>query len=177
MELVKAAVVLLVLVFAAVAHGLYFHIGETEQRCFIEEVPQETMIVGKYKTQLFDNTKQTWLPSSPGIGMHVEVKNPNSKVMLSRHYAAEGRFTFTSHDSGEHTICIGTNSTRWFGGNRLRVHLDISIGEHAVDYGQIAAKEKLNELQLRIRQLLDQIEQITKEQAYQRVRGLLLLVA
>ena len=50
-----------------------------------------------------------------------------------------------------------------------RVHLDISIGEHAVDYGQIAAKEKLNELQLRIRQLLDQIEQITKEQAYQRV--------
>ena len=50
-----------------------------------------------------------------------------------------------------------------------RVHLDISIGEHAVDYAQIAAKEKLNELQLRIRQLLDQIEQITKEQAYQRV--------
>jgi len=48
-----------------------------------------------------------------------QVKNPNSKVMLSRHYAAEGRFTFTSHDSGEHTICIGTNSTRWFGGNRL----------------------------------------------------------
>ena len=49
------------------------------------------------------------------------------------------------------------------------MHLDISIGEHAVDYAQIAAKEKLNELQLRIRQLLDQIEQITKEQAYQRV--------
>ena len=39
--------------------------------------------------------------------------------MLSRHYAAEGRFTFTSHESGEHTICVGTNSTRWFGGNRL----------------------------------------------------------
>ena len=52
-----------------------------------------------------------------------------------------------------------------------RVHLDISIGEHAVDYAQIAAKEKLSELQLRIRQLLDQIEQITKEQAYQRVSG------
>lgn len=50
-----------------------------------------------------------------------------------------------------------------------RVHLDISIGEHAIDYAQIAAKEKLNEIQLRVRQLLDQIEQITKEQAYQRV--------
>jgi len=28
---------------------------------------------GKYKTQLFDTTQETWLPSSPGIGMHVEV--------------------------------------------------------------------------------------------------------
>ena len=50
-----------------------------------------------------------------------------------------------------------------------RVHLDISIGEHAIDYAQIAAKEKLSELQLRVRQLLDQVEQITKEQEYQRV--------
>ena len=51
-----------------------------------------------------------------------------------------------------------------------RVHLDIQVGEHANDYQQIAAKDKLTELQLRVRQLLDQVEQITKEQNYQRVR-------
>ena len=50
-----------------------------------------------------------------------------------------------------------------------RVHLDLQIGEQAVNYPEIAAREKLGELQLRIRQLLDQIEQITKEQVYQRV--------
>lgn len=50
-----------------------------------------------------------------------------------------------------------------------RVHMDIQVGEHAVDYSQIQAKDKLSELQLRIRQLLDQVEQITKEQNYQRV--------
>ena len=50
-----------------------------------------------------------------------------------------------------------------------RVHLDIQVGEHAVDYQQIQAKDKLTELQLRIRQLLDQVEQVTKEQNYQRV--------
>lgn len=43
------------------------------------------------------------------------------------------------------------------------------VGEHANDYAVIAAKDKLTELQLRMRQLLDQIDQITKEQAYQRV--------
>ena len=47
--------------------------------------------------------------------------------------------------------------------------MEILVGEHANDYAQIAAKDKLTELQLRMRQLLDQIDQITKEQAYQRV--------
>lgn len=26
--------------------GLYFHIGETERKCFIEEIPDETMVTG-----------------------------------------------------------------------------------------------------------------------------------
>lgn len=47
--------------------------------------------------------------------------------------------------------------------------MSIRVGEHAVDYAQIVAKDKLNDLQLRMRQLMDQVEQISKEQAYQRV--------
>lgn len=27
--------------------GIYFHIRETESKCFIEEVPEDTMIVGQ----------------------------------------------------------------------------------------------------------------------------------
>ena len=57
-----------------------------------------------------------------------------------------------------------------FSGTQLRVHLDIQVGEHAIDYANVAQKEKLSELQLRVRQLLDQVEQITKEQNYQRYR-------
>ena len=45
-----------------------------------------------------------------------------------------------------------------------RVHLDIQVGEHANDYAEIAAKDKLSELQLRVRQLVEQVEQIQKEQ-------------
>ena len=76
-------------------------------------------LLGKYKTQLYDDRTQTWLPSSPGIGMHVEVKDPGTRVILSRHYAEEGRFVFTSHLPGEHSICIGTNTSRWYGGSQL----------------------------------------------------------
>ncbi|CAD7680478.1 unnamed protein product [Nyctereutes procyonoides] len=162
---------LLLALCAAGARGLYFHIGETEKRCFIEEIPDETMVIGNYRTQMWDKQKEVFLPSTPGLGMHVEVKDPEGKVVLSRQYGSEGRFTFTSHMPGDHQICLHSNSTRMalFAGGRLRVHLDIQVGEHANNYPEIAAKDKLTELQLRARQLLDQVEQIQKEQDYQRV--------
>ncbi|KAF7636750.1 GOLD domain-containing protein [Meloidogyne graminicola] len=106
----------------------------------------------------------------PTIGMHVEVKDPEEKIILSKLYTSEGLFTFTSHSPGEHLICLYSNTTAWFSGAQLRVYLDIQVGEHAQDYQQVAAKDKLNDLQLRVRQLLDQVEQITKEQNYQRYR-------
>ncbi len=149
--------------------SLYFHIRETERKCFIEEVPDETLVVGKYKVQLFDKDSNDYLPTTHGIGMHVEVKDPEQKIVLSKLYSSEGRFSFTTHMPGEHLICLYSNSSAWFGGGNLRVHLDIEVGEHAIDYNELAGKEKLTELQLRVRQLLDQVDQISKEQNYQRV--------
>ncbi|XP_051163394.1 transmembrane emp24 domain-containing protein eca [Leptopilina boulardi] len=150
--------------------GLYFHIGETERKCFIEEIPDETAILVNYKVELYDPRSQGFMPSSPGIGMHVEVRDPDDKTILSRVYSSEGRISFTSQTPGEHVICLYSNSTAWFSGTQLRVHLDIQVGEHAIDYANVAQKEKLTELQLRIRQLYDQVDAITKEQNYQRYR-------
>ena len=36
-----------------IAFPLYFHIGETERKCFIEEIPDETMVTGNYKVGIF----------------------------------------------------------------------------------------------------------------------------
>ena len=44
------------------------------------------------------------------------------------------------------------------------------VGEDKESYKEIADKEKLTELQLRVRQLLDQVQQIQKEQNFQRLR-------
>ena len=64
------------------------------------------------KTEQFSNKE--------GIGMHVDIKDPDSKVILSKYYTNEGKFVFTTHTPGEHSICISPNSTRWFsGGSRL----------------------------------------------------------
>ncbi|NXQ50154.1 TMED4 protein, partial [Catharus fuscescens] len=79
------------------------------------------------RTQLWDKQSESFLPSTPGLGMHVEVKDPDGKVVLSRQYGSEGRFTFTSHTPGEHQICLHSNSTRMalFAGGKLVMHLGL----------------------------------------------------
>uniref|UniRef100_A0A3Q1GES7 Transmembrane p24 trafficking protein 9 n=1 Tax=Acanthochromis polyacanthus TaxID=80966 RepID=A0A3Q1GES7_9TELE len=111
------------------------------------------------------------LYSEPFLG-RLHVFEWKLEVILSRQYGSEGRFTFTSHTPGEHQICLHSNSSKFslFAGGMLRVHLDIQVGEHANNYAEIAAKDKLTELQLRVRQLVEQVDQIQKEQNYQRVR-------
>ena len=59
--------------------------------------------------------------------MHVEIRDPDDKIILSKVYSSEGKFTFTSHMPGEHVICLYSNSTKWFSGSQLRVHLDIQV--------------------------------------------------
>lgn len=46
----------------------------------------------------------------------------------------------------------------------------MQVGESTNDYKKIASSEKLTQLQLRVRQLMDQVTQIQKEQNYQRFR-------
>lgn len=46
MAVVSWASVILVFFGLDLAQGLYFHMGETEKKCFIEEIPDETMVIG-----------------------------------------------------------------------------------------------------------------------------------
>ena len=75
--------------------------------------------LGNYKLQLYDPRTNGFAPSSPEIGMHVEIRDPEDKIILSKVYSSEGRWTFTSHTPGEHVICLYTNSSKWFSGTQL----------------------------------------------------------
>lgn len=50
-----------------------------------------------------------------------------------------------------------------------RIHLDIRAGEHDLDAAMAQAKDKVNEVTFKLEHLMEQIEQILKEQNYQRV--------
>ena len=39
---------------------------------------------GNYKVEIFDKAQNKFIPTTGGLGMHVEVKDPEENVMLSR---------------------------------------------------------------------------------------------
>lgn len=41
-------------------------------------------VAGNYKVQAYDHNVKDYLPVTHGIGMHVEVSDPEGKIVLSR---------------------------------------------------------------------------------------------
>ncbi|EDQ87488.1 uncharacterized protein MONBRDRAFT_27225 [Monosiga brevicollis MX1] len=163
------ASLMLALSMVSSVSGLYFHIKENEERCFIEEIPDETLVIGKYKVQP-QRDDGTFSDTAPGYGIHVQITDPDDDVLMAKDYEAEGRFAFTSHEAGEHTICLHTNSTRWFSARTVRVTLQLLVGESANDYQTISKKESYSAIETRLFQLISQAKSLSSEQAYQRRR-------
>ncbi|KAM4854309.1 transmembrane emp24 domain-containing protein 11 [Thomomys bottae] len=152
--------------------AFYFHVAEREEKCIIEDIPSDTWITGTFKVQQWDTGRQDFFDSAPGLGMFVTITTYNDEVLLSKLYGAQGTFYFASHSPGEHMICLESNSTQHvsFGGSKLRIHLDIRVGEHDLDAAIAQAKDKVNKVTFKLEHLIEQIEQILKEQNYQRAR-------
>ncbi|XP_070692717.1 transmembrane emp24 domain-containing protein 9-like [Pempheris klunzingeri] len=150
---------------------LYFNIGAAERKCFTEEIPDDTQLTGNYRIQLYDKHRDKHLPTPQDLGIFVVATDPDNKLVLSRSYGSAGTFEFRSWVPGRYQICLRSSSQRpLFPGGLLTVHLDIRVGERTNNYTKIAAEDKLTELQLRVRQLTEQVQQILRELDYQRLR-------
>ncbi|OCT96642.1 hypothetical protein XELAEV_18008852mg [Xenopus laevis] len=151
---------------------MYFHVAEKEEKCLIEDLPAETLVTGRYKIQKWDIKEHDFLPSAPGLGMVVTITAPNGEVLLSKLYGPDGKFTFTSHSPGEHTICMQSNSTNLiaFVSNKLRIHFDVQAGENPLDFHMINAKDKVKAVTYGLEHLRGEINHIIKQQEYQRER-------
>ncbi|XP_073746737.1 transmembrane emp24 domain-containing protein 9-like isoform X2 [Callorhinus ursinus] len=145
---------------ALMGHGgaFYLEVRELEEKCFIQEIPDGTVVIGNYKTELYDPAMEKYQPSPQWINLFVFVKDPENKNLLARQYGPQGSFTFTSQSPGEHQICLHLESIRFalFYDGKLAIHLDMQLGEHTNDYAEFAAKDKLTQLHLRVQQLVEQ---------------------
>ena len=155
----------------APANSLYFLVTQGVKRCFLEEVPAHTVVVGVYQNPEID-TDGTLDKYGQPMGITITVLQDSAKVILQENAAVDGRFAFTSEEEGVFEICMEVNQTTgWFGEpKKFKFHLDIQVGESSIDYTALAKKEHLSDVEIRVRKLSDRITAITNEMHYQRKR-------
>ncbi|KAK7527252.1 putative endosomal cargo receptor [Phyllosticta citriasiana] len=158
------------------AKALYLYMEGNSQKCFFEDLPSDTMVVGHYNMEHWDHNVRAYV-ADPNIQAYISVEETfdNDHRIVSQRSAAKGRFTFSAADSGEHRIClspIGAQATAGaiFGGmsaGSVRLTIDMAIG--ATSQIESNDKGKLQDLQQKVRDLNARLQDIRREQVFQRV--------
>jgi outer membrane murein-binding lipoprotein Lpp len=149
-------------------HALHFYLDANQKRCFIEELPTDTVVEGHYRALEWSEQQQTYV-EDPELGIVVEVQEePSGHVVVKTTGPGDGRFTFTSHEAGDHSICLSTNHTSWFSHTHIRMYLDIVVGTTKADVEH--DRSHVSELASKVRDLNQKLEDIRREQQYQRER-------
>ncbi|KAA0149074.1 hypothetical protein FNF27_04564 [Cafeteria roenbergensis] len=155
------------LALPAPSAGLYFYVTEGQHRCFLEEVPQDTLVVAQYKNPDLIGS----IDGQPSHSVRVTVTSPSSNTVLATSLEKEGRVAFTSDVGGEFSLCFSSNSSRWFSSPRkFKLDLSINVGEMAIDYAEVAKREHLTDLELEVRKLNDKAKDVLNEMKYQKDR-------
>lgn len=117
-----------------------------------------------------------------GVWQHSVLTLPNQELFDNNHRivtqkgGSGGRFTFTAHEAGDHKICFTPSSdsgkTGWLSTSNpnggIKLTLDMTIGETSVI--ESSDKDKLMDIQSRVKDLNSRLQDIRREQVFQRVR-------
>jgi len=105
-------------------------------------------------------------PFHPSLSQTVH----NDHVLTSTRGPSEGKFAFTSHEAGDHQICLSTDYSSSRGSApQVRMHLDIIIGDAKPDNSG-RDRAHITDLASRVRDLNAKLRDIRKEQQFQRER-------
>ncbi|KAJ3276197.1 emp24p/erv25p- protein [Terramyces sp. JEL0728] len=148
----------------ASVQAFHFYAESGEQRCFTEELGQETHIVGAYKAIFYDSNTNSYnvlQGASLAINVYSEVTNNN---LVDINASDKGKFSFIAAESGKHRICLTAHSSGW-NKPRAKIYLDIQDkDDEEVEKKELTKKEGyVNELKWRTKDLLRRVETIRNE--------------
>ena len=145
------------------------------ERCFLEEVPQGTLVSFKWKPKgpgISSYNREPYNTDLSQLRISAGVYDPQGNVFLTREYAPTDKIIFTSQQGGEYKLCIKVAlQSGWFGSNvKYVLEVDTQSGDEAIDYEDLAKKEHLSILEVNLNKLLAKMNDIAQEQHYQRSR-------
>ncbi|KAF0988187.1 hypothetical protein HZS_704 [Henneguya salminicola] len=109
-----------------------------------------------------------------GIDVHIQQEGGNN--ILTRFYAKSGRFSIRSdHDGSSYVVCVTAKSSiptelKKQLHPQIMIKLDFTTGDHDVDQKALDDKKKMGSLEHHIKDLIEQTDQIIKEQGLQKKR-------
>lgn len=163
---------LVLLILAPAARAVYFYIDNASPKCFYEELPKDTLVVGHYKAEQPPQSSQDL-----SILVTVDETFDADHRVVSTKGGADGKFTFSAADSGDHRICFTPSHAGgggWFSGGGsngeggIKMTLDLAIGETSTI--ESTDKGKIGEIVGKVRDLNARLMDIRREQVFQRER-------
>jgi len=164
---------------------------ESKIRCTYMELPRDTLIAGDFHSEPLGSDQNLGgldiklnpiEPASPemamntfnerpfGIRVTVTSQHDPHNPLHSRVYGKSGRFAVTSTFDGEYAICFVSNITSRRGPWAWKLSLDLHHGAQAQDYEALAKKDHMDDLQIKVRKLLDRSDDVRRELNYQKHR-------
>ncbi|RKP09937.1 emp24/gp25L/p24 family/GOLD-domain-containing protein [Thamnocephalis sphaerospora] len=169
MSRVALLLALSLLALVPFTNALHFYLEGSLQKCFVEELPKETLVVGNYRAEEFNEQMQQYVENS-SVGVQIVVDEQNGARLVNQRGSNNGRFAFTSAEAGDHVICLQANGTEgWFSTSHVRLTLDMIVGENGADPKE-RKDAKLSDLYWKVRELNNRLLDIKREQEYQRER-------
>lgn len=174
--LLRSLSLFLVLNFILPSQALYFYLdaASTNPKCFYEELPKDTLVVGHYSALESQNNV---FATNPDLSITVTVDEvfDNDHRVVNTKGSHTGKFTFSAADAGEHRICFmpaGGSQGGWLsqsqGHGQVKLTLDLAIGETSAI--ESTDKGKMSEIAQKLRDLNGRLQDIRREQVFQRER-------
>lgn len=143
------------------ASALHFYLEKDEEKCFFEELPQNTLVALKFESEVLTQSAPEKVFAKPeNVKIHITVSETfdSDHKVVSQKTSSAGDFTFTSLDSGEHKFCVKASGEK----RPLRVFLDLVIGNsNIVDTKKM---DQVGFLLWKLSDLSSKTEEVRREQ-------------
>ena len=120
MKRVLLGSLLLIALALQAVNGMYLAMREGQSKCFIEEIPKDTLLVANWrcedapKTPYNQANLQQETLASKTFGMSVTIRDPLDQIVYTYNHNRDDKLAFNSATGGEHLICFVTSSSTWF---------------------------------------------------------------
>lgn len=128
---------------------------------------------GQYKAEEYQQNTDSYSDNNQlALLITVDETFDHDHRIVNQKGSNKGRFTFTASDAGEHRICFWASHQSNSGwslshSNGVRLHLDLAIGETSEIESK--DKDKIADIVQRVKDLSGRLQDIRREQVFQRV--------